>query len=56
MRPRSRLYLCGVVIVLSALYGLLVAQAPELAHALVTGYVALLLTIFVLVEVWKKHE
>lgn len=56
MRPRTRLWLCLAVIIFSALYGLLVTQAPELAHALITGYVALVLTIFVLCEVWQRHE
>lgn len=54
MRPNLRLGLCIVMIVGSAFYALLVTQNPSVASAVALGYVALLLTVFVLVNVWKK--
>jgi cell division protein FtsW (lipid II flippase) len=54
MRSELRLALCGAMIVLSALYAVLVNKNPDLATAVAAGYVALLLTIFVSVNVWKK--
>lgn len=54
MRPNARLLLCGLTILLSACYAVLVARTPEVATAVAVGYVALLLTIFVAVNVWKK--
>lgn len=54
MLPKTRLILCGMMIVVSAIYGILVASNPRVASAIMLGYIALLLTIFVAVEVWKK--
>lgn len=54
MRPSVRLMWCAVMIVGSALYGILVAADPRIASAVALGYVAVLLTIFVANEIWKK--
>lgn len=54
MRPSVRLAWCAVMIVGSALYGILVASDPRIASAVALGYVAVLLTIFVANEIWKK--
>lgn len=54
MGPNSRLLLCAAMIVLSAVYGVLVSKDPSLASAISGGYIAVLLTIFVVVNVWKK--
>lgn len=54
MRASTRLFWCGVIIIASALYGLLIVRDPEFASAIATGYVAALLTIFIIVHVWKK--
>lgn len=54
MRANARLLWCAVIIVASALYGLLIVRDPELASAVSTGYVAALLTIIVLINVWRK--
>ena len=53
--PRTRLMICAAVIVLSAGYGVLITKDPDFAQAIMLGYVGILLTIFVLVEVWR-HE
>lgn len=54
MKAKTRLILCFVVIVGSALYGVLVGKDPDVASALMLGYVGVLLTIVVAIEVWKK--
>jgi pilus assembly protein TadC len=58
MLPSTRLLLCVVMVIGSALYAVLVSQDPDVASAVMLGYVGLLLTIFVATEVWKKshHE
>lgn len=56
MLPNTRLILCIVVIVGSALYALLVSQDPEVASALMLGYVGIMLTILVAINVWKKKS
>lgn len=53
MKPNLRLGLVALIIVGSALYGLLVVQSPTLASAVSSGYVAVVLTIFTLVNLWK---
>lgn len=54
MKANTRLALSLAVIVLSAIYAVLVTKNPALASAIASGYVAVLLTIFLLVNVWKK--
>lgn len=54
MKPKTRLILCLVVIVGSALYGVLVSRDPDVASAVMLGYVGVMLTIVVAIEVWKK--
>jgi pilus assembly protein TadC len=56
MLPNTRLILCAVIIIGSGLYALLVARDPDVASALMLGYVGVLLTIFVATEVWKKRS
>lgn len=54
MRAHTRLTLSAVMIILSALFAILIDQDPQVASAVALGYVALLLTAFVLANVWKK--
>lgn len=54
MGPSTRLALCVVMIIGSALYGLLINYDPNIAEAVALGYVALLLTIFTVVNLWKS--
>lgn len=54
MRPNARLLMCVVIIVASAFYAVLVAQDPQVASAVALGYVAVLFTTFVVINVWKK--
>lgn len=54
MNPRLRLWLCVVMIVLSAGYAVLVSKNVELAKAVALGYIAVMLTIIVIINVWKK--
>lgn len=54
MNPRLRLWLCAGVILLSAAYGLLVAKDRRLAEAVALGYIGVVLTIFAVINVWKK--
>lgn len=55
-RSSTRLSLIAVMLVSSAIYGVVVTQSPQTASAIALGYVAVLLTIFVLVEVWRHHD
>lgn len=54
MTSDTRLKVSALMIVISALFGVIVAQSPSIAHDVMNGYVAMLLTLFVLVNVWKK--
>lgn len=54
MRPNARLIWCAVMILASVAYAALVSSDASIASAIAVGYVALLLTIFVLTNVWKK--
>lgn len=54
VRPRTRLSVIAGIIVVSACYAVLVDKAPQVASATALGYIALILTVFVLVERWKK--
>lgn len=54
MSASLRLLLCGVLILLSAVYAVLVARDPALAAAVAAGYVALVISVFLLVTLWKK--
>lgn len=54
MGPHTRLKLSAVMILLSALFAVLVARDPQTASAISTGYVAVLLTAFVLANTWKR--
>lgn len=54
MRPDIRLLLVAVIIVGSALYALLIVKDSALASAVASGYVAAMLTVFALVNLWKR--
>lgn len=54
MTPKIRLALIAGVIVLSAAYAVLVTKNPATAAAIASGYIALLATVFILINVWKK--
>lgn len=54
MRPRTRLALSLAMIVASASYGLLIVEDTNIAEAVAMGYVAVLLTVFFAVNLWKK--
>lgn len=54
MTPNNRLWLIATMIVISAGYAVLVKKDPGIASAIASGYVALLLTAVLLLNVWKK--
>ena len=56
MGPNARLRWSIFMIVFSAIYALLIAKDRDLAEAAAVGYIALLLTVFVIVNIWKKHH
>jgi hypothetical protein len=56
MRPRTRLGWIGVLLIGSMGYTMLIAIDPELARTVGVGYIAIVLTIFVANELWRKHE
>lgn len=54
MNPRLRLWACVVMILVSAGYAVLVAKNLEIAKAVALGYIALMLTLIVIVNLWKR--
>lgn len=54
MKASTRLALIALIIVGSSLYALLVVQNPNLASAVATGYVAAFLTLFTMINLWRK--
>lgn len=56
MRPSTRLFWVAVIIIGSALYALLITYNRPLTTTLTVAYIAVILTIFVFNEVWKKPD
>lgn len=56
MRPNTRLFWVAVTIVGSAVYAMLVSWNRPLTTTLTVAYIAVILTIFVANEVWKKPD
>lgn len=56
MRPKTRLWLCALVIMASAGYALLISKNSELARTIMLGYIGLVLTVFVVNQVWRKPD
>lgn len=56
LSPTARLSLVGVVLVGSALYGALISYNPRIASAVMLGYIAVLVTILVLIHVSGGKE
>lgn len=54
MKANTRLALSLVMIIGSALYGLLIAEDRGFAEAVAVGYIALLLTLFFATNLWKR--
>lgn len=54
MTSNTRLRLSAVMIIISAIYAVVVAKDPQVASAVSSGYIAVLLTTFVLSNLWKK--
>jgi hypothetical protein len=54
MSPKLRLYLCAIIVALSGAYAVLIATDIELAKAVALGYIGLILTIFLLLNVWRR--
>lgn len=54
MQPKTRLSLIGLLILGSMVYTALIAIDEEFARTVMLGYIGLILTIFLTVEVWRK--
>lgn len=54
MTPNRRLWLIAILLIISAAYAVIVAKDQGLAYALALGYIAILLTILVILHVWKQ--
>lgn len=54
MRPNTRLFWAAVMIFGSSLYGVLIFYNPRVASSIALGYIALILSIFIAIELWKK--
>jgi hypothetical protein len=53
MKPSLRLFLCVAMILISAGYSVLVIKDIDVAKAIALGYIALMLTILVIVNIGK---
>jgi hypothetical protein len=56
MTANTRLAVCAVVIILSAVYALILEQDQGLAEAVALGYIAVVLTLMFILNVWKRSE
>lgn len=56
MGPNARLRWSIFMIVFSASYAMLIVEDRDLAEVVAVGYIALLLTVFAIVNIWKKHH
>lgn len=54
MSASLRLLLCGILILVSAIYAVLVARDPATASAIAVGYVAVVVTVILAVSLWKR--
>lgn len=54
MKPSTRLFWVAVIIIGSSLYALLISWNRPLTTTLTVAYIAVILTIFVANELWKK--
>lgn len=54
MKASLRLFIIAVMIVVSAMYGVLVTKSPAVASAAALWYCAAILTLFVLISVWRR--
>ena len=54
MTANNRLWVIAGLIILSAGYAVLVKKDPNLAAAVASGYVAILLTVFLVINIWKR--
>lgn len=54
MTAHKRMLVIAALILLSAVYSLLVKKDQEIAETIAVGYVAILLTGMLLINVWKK--
>lgn len=54
MTPNTRLRLVAIMIMLSAIYAVLIVADREIAGVIAVGYIAIILTVFVLVNAWKS--
>ena len=55
MKPNARLGWVAVILVGSAVYAILITKDPDIASAIMLGYVGVLLTIFIVNEIWKHN-
>jgi hypothetical protein len=54
MTAYSRLITVAVIILFSAAYAVLVKKDPALASSIAAGYVAVLLSVVIVLNLWKK--
>lgn len=54
MTSNARLQMSLLIIMISAAYGVIVAKDPQIASAIASGYVGVILTVLILVNVWKR--
>lgn len=56
MGPNTRLRMSLFMILFSAIYAVLIAEDRDLAEVVAVGYIALLLTVFTITNIWKKNH
>lgn len=54
MNSSTRLVSSVVIILMSVIYGVIIAADPDVAAAIAVAYVSILLTVLLITNVWKK--
>lgn len=54
MTPKTRLKVIAGLLILSSIYAFLVGYDPAVARTIALGYIALMLTVLVLISFWKR--
>lgn len=54
MRPNGRIFWAMVMIIGSSIYGVIISLNERVASSIMLGYIGILLTIFILCQVWRR--
>lgn len=55
VRPSGRLFWAIVMIIGSSVYAVIISLNPRVASSIMLGYIGVLLTIFIVCQVWRRE-